>query len=562
MGAHGGASFWSVLQSEQNRAATAFTDPQQGTTGFRHFMGALGPSRTQQFTLYGKPFDPSNETMWADAEKIMEKLAAIVWAEPTPQGMEAGLKRVENPCLPSGYTYLLQFIAHDLVHSSIFVSRNKGQLSGLANIRRFPLRLETLYGGGPTECPHAYRANPTGFRNRLRLGSIRENNKPIECGKPCLDIPRARATEVRDKKEYPEALIGDARNDSHAILSQVVMAGHHYHNAAVDWVERNGGSSGDEFADGQRNFVAAQSAMILIYREFIKKYLLRKILHPGVYAAYLSRRVPLLNTCDGLEQGRWLAPLELVYGFLRFAHSMIRDNYTINDSEDFELSKILVHNSERRPNKMPFERRWVIAWNHFFSETPLPGNNFSFRIGPWGQPAGTGTSTGSANGGLMFRDLMSSIATQPWSIGALVDQIKPTHGELLGLSDLFRHCDEHTRPWKPILAHWLSEPPNHAKAKLAPCDRDTLASDPPIPFFVRYEAFHEAEGKHLGILGSIVIADVFFGIFERDKIVGVDPTLTLEDQLINLSQLFFNTSNVFIRWSDPAWLLEHIAPLD
>ena len=49
----------------------------------------------------------------------------------------------ENPFIPSGYTYLLQFVAHDLVHSAIPLSVAGGLGGGTANARRTPLRLET-----------------------------------------------------------------------------------------------------------------------------------------------------------------------------------------------------------------------------------------------------------------------------------------------------------------------------------------------------------------------------------------------------------------------------------
>ena len=60
---------------------------------------------------------------------------------------------LENPFIPSGYTYLLQFVAHDLVHSAIPLSVAGGLGRGTTNARRMPLRLETLYGSGPVGSP-------------------------------------------------------------------------------------------------------------------------------------------------------------------------------------------------------------------------------------------------------------------------------------------------------------------------------------------------------------------------------------------------------------------------
>ena len=56
----------------------------------------------------------------------------------TPLG-DRPLERWENPSIPSGYTYLLQFVAHDLVHSAIPLSIAGTLGAGTANARRAPL---------------------------------------------------------------------------------------------------------------------------------------------------------------------------------------------------------------------------------------------------------------------------------------------------------------------------------------------------------------------------------------------------------------------------------------
>src|SRR4029450_9085258 len=100
--------------------------------------------------------------------------------------------RWENPAIPSGYTYLLQFVAHDLVQSAIPLSV-AGQLgAGRSNARRTPLMLESLYGSGPVRSAppplleSLYGAGPVGpphlsaldapnddRRTKLRLGRMR-----------------------------------------------------------------------------------------------------------------------------------------------------------------------------------------------------------------------------------------------------------------------------------------------------------------------------------------------------------------------------------------------------
>ena len=63
----------------------------------------------------------------------------------------------DNRCIPSGYTYFLQFIAHDMVDSVISFNVHRPDIiPGARNGRSEPLRLETLYRNGPDECPQAY----------------------------------------------------------------------------------------------------------------------------------------------------------------------------------------------------------------------------------------------------------------------------------------------------------------------------------------------------------------------------------------------------------------------
>ena len=120
--------------------------PDDAPSGYRHFLGS--PDRAQQFTFRGQPFDPADDNQRNSANLVMMKLADTIANEGQPAEF--------NPDIPSGYTYLLQLIAHDLVESSLFLSRSGDSVLGLSNVRTKPLRLETIFGGGPIACPHAY----------------------------------------------------------------------------------------------------------------------------------------------------------------------------------------------------------------------------------------------------------------------------------------------------------------------------------------------------------------------------------------------------------------------
>lgn len=505
--------------------------------GFRHFLKV--PTENQQFTIDGKVFDP--DTMWDRADELMQKLVRRIELEPRP----------DEPGMPSGYTYFMQLVAHDLVHSTIAVSRNAGRTLGLANTRRSPLRLETVYGGGPTECPSTYDRNLNSFRKRLRLGRINGDATSRQ------EIARARAETDIPALGYPEPLVADPRNDSHAILSQMVALAHHVHNKIVSLVENaNVNTWDDDVARDQHIFVAAQTALIMIYRNRIRYDLLRQILHPVVLCAYEKGDVPILDKDSGIEQGYWLAPLEFTHGFFRFAHSMIRNRYSLSSTVKFDLAEILHQNSEFGSKRMPLSPVWAIKWKHFFSEERTAENNFSVRIGPWG-----GMADGGALGKptLWYRDLISSILIKPWSIAGLIDQIGRPHRMLLENSTILKHATSENRTWVPELQNWLQR--FQEQTQMSSIDVMTLANDPPIPFFVRYEADRESGGRHLGLFGSIFVADIFYSILQRDSIMGIPCSESLAQQLGKLSSLMFGRDDVFDSVSDPTALDAFIASM-
>src|SRR5262245_26213259 len=122
--------------------------------GFRHFLGT--PRASQRFRAYG--IDPLQSPAHVqNIRGLMHRLsrrmdAEIAW----PAHADPSLHRWENPAIPSGYTYLLQFVAHDLVNSAIPLSIAGGLGAGTSNARRTPLMLESLYGSGPVSSPHLY----------------------------------------------------------------------------------------------------------------------------------------------------------------------------------------------------------------------------------------------------------------------------------------------------------------------------------------------------------------------------------------------------------------------
>src|SRR5262245_33441490 len=157
----------------------------------------------------------------------------------------------ENRGIPSGYTYFMQFIAHDLVDSVVSVRREAGALrpSGL-NARASALMLDTLYGAGPDELSNVYAVTPETLlrkgdmpRSQLRVGEPQlPGLKAATLYCPYRDLARAKPP-ASDKLPgasanlLTEAYVADARNDSHAFMSQMTVLFMLLHNQVASLLE-------------------------------------------------------------------------------------------------------------------------------------------------------------------------------------------------------------------------------------------------------------------------------------------------------------------------------------
>ena len=367
----------------------AISDPVSapGTpAGFRHFLGTPGPS--QRFTAYG--IDPlATPAHLPRVRGLMNRLSRRMDAElPWPAHSDTSIERWENPGIPSGYTYLLQFVAHDLVHSAIPLSVAGVLDADTANARRSALKLETLFGSGPVGSPSVYALDAPNDerRTKLRLGRMRWKDKGVEAGCPFRDIARTPAENVTGidrsiagkRVALTEALIADPRNDDHAIMSQLTALFALLHNGLVDVVRRGEPATGPNASLGAayKRFLCARDALTLIYRNIVRKDLMRRVIHPEIYAAYAGTNPDFIDrpapsnsgaTSRGIrEHGGWQIPLEFSHGAFRFGHAMVRPEYVINDLATHDLNNTLEKNSANDPVNMPLDATWIVRWSHFF----------------------------------------------------------------------------------------------------------------------------------------------------------------------------------------------------
>jgi hypothetical protein len=537
-------------------AADAAARDSATAPGFRHFL--VTPRPSQRFKVYG--IDPlCAPTHLPKVRALMNRLSRRMDAEiQWPSHADASLERWENPRIPSGYTYLLQFVAHDLVHSAIPLSVAGTLGAGTANARRTPLQLETLFGSGPVGSPFVYALDAPNDdrRTKLRLGRMRWKDKNVEAGCPFRDIARAPAENVTGidrsiaghRVALTEALVADPRNDDHAIMSQLTALFALLHNNLIDLVRRHEPTTGANahFGAAYKRFLCVRSAVTSIYHNIIRKDLLQRVLHPTIYAAYCGPNPDFIDRSSDVSRADdgWQIPIEFSHGAFRFGHAMVRPEYQINDLSNHDLNNTLEKSSANDPVNMPLDSSWIVRWSRFF-EINGSRPNFSRRVGPY-------LSDGLGNDqifpafdetdrvGLLYRDLFGAAIAGMWSVDALIAEIAVRRPHFINMSRLLTD-----RAWRVSqIREWLASAPVYGG--LTTDDIETLSNDPPLPFFILFEAMQqpEAKGLRLGPLGSIIVSEVIFGALHSEAESFGSSTTSLVETLANLAVDYY-PKNIF-----------------
>jgi len=197
----------------------------------------------------------------------------------------------------AGWPIFGQFVAHDITADRSTL-RSHANLAELRNARSPQLNLEVLYGDGPTGHPFLYqRDDPAKFLLGLDGIDVQRNGEGI-------------------------AIIGDPRNDSHMLMSQLHLAMLKAHNAFVDQVRQSGVAIGAAFDEAARQLRWHYQWIVL--HEFL----------PALVGESLLGQVRR-------EGPRWFRPghhrfipLEFADAAYRYGHSQIRHRYRLNSQND------------------------------------------------------------------------------------------------------------------------------------------------------------------------------------------------------------------------------------
>jgi hypothetical protein len=269
---------------------------------------------------------------------------------------------------------------------------------------------------------------------------------------------------------------------------------------------------------------------------------LRRLLDPSVVRYYLNEEKPLVA-----NDGSGAIPVEFSNGAFRCGHAMIRNAYRVNSPEELEAGRALQICSRRSPGFVPLPEEWIVEWDRFFEiNTPAVIPNYSRPLRPNFSPIARsefffaplnprGGDQGDA-AGLPNRDLVSSIYARVWSVPKLVDALRAKSADISAFLPVYGVSAQR-------LATWLGATgdENGISEQFGPGDVSAIADDPPLPFYVLYEASVCNDGKRLGPLGSIIVAETIIAAMQTYPLnvekLTLDPRQGFKSQTSPLGRL-------------------------
>jgi hypothetical protein len=424
-----------------------------------------------------------------------------------------------NAKVPAGFTYLGQFVDHDLTLDNTEATLGADvDVDNLEQGRSPRLDLDSLYGLGPAREPRYYQGDGASLKIGHTLGTNFPPNDPFaQASFAGFDLPRDGGAATPQGRRL--ALIPDRRNDENLAVAQVHNAFIRFHNETVRQLQSEGVS--------ERLFERARAEVVKHYQWMLREDFLPRIAKPSVVQEVFSegrRYFEPKNTGYNATM-----PVEFSVAAYRIGHSMVRGRYQWNRVFEQEsgipatlalLFKFSGTSGNLSPDETGSDRlpsNWIADWRRLFEfpTAPAPEGRFNFaekldtrmvdplKDLPDGSFGGN-SDTPKIERNLAFRNLIRGQMVSLHSGQQLADlfgvrpltpkQILEGEGEGINLNI-------------PAAAEGgLSD---EAKAKIA---RHT-----PLWFYILREAEVQAKGEHLGEVGSIIVVETFHRAMEASK---------------------------------------------
>jgi hypothetical protein len=423
---------------------------------------------------------------------MLHDLATAMTAEfeatPTP---ETEADDEENTGISAGYTYLGQFIDHDITFDPVSSLQKEDDPDALVDFRTPRFDLDCVYGRGPDDQPYLYRAD----------GLTMLQGDPLTGN---ADDPKARGVprNTPESGEPARAILGDPRNDENVIVSQLQASMLRFHNRMVNVL----GST--DFEHVQRHVRWHYQWVVL--HDFLPTIVgldtLRDIFGTAKDGGVDYTHHPTLKFYKPKKQA--FMPVEFSVAAYRFGHSMIRPIYRLNQSID--RLPIFSAAGESLVGFRKFPTNWAIDWNLFFKSGNPPA------LGPKRVQPAYKIDTSLVN---PLGSLPESVASNP-SVLAERNLLRGWRmnlpsGQAVAKAMGFTPIKD--TDLKVGKANEDDSPTNKSITDISP----NFAANAPLWFYVLSEAQQQFKKNdtpiRLGPVGGRIVGEVFVGLMLEDS---------------------------------------------
>jgi hypothetical protein len=428
--------------------------------------------------MFGRMF-PRLAGLTASTEALIELGSAM--SEDAGQANDPAL---DNPTIPAGFTYLGQFVDHDVTFDTTPLPEVQTDPQAIHNFRTPKLDLDSLYGLGPDSQPYLYtRANP----NLLVIGKNRPS--PDQNGVNIAELPNDLA---RNSEGF--ALIGDKRNDENLLVAQLHLAMLKFHNKVV--TTRN-----VSFNEARR--IVSWHYQWIVLHDFVAR-----LVSPAVLNDVLTNGRNFFTF-----EGEAFMPVEFSVAAYRLGHSMVRDEYfhnrVFNPTPDrlapASLSLLFRFTGlSGSGGDVPVPSNWVIDWRRFFEFSGMPAD---FQRN---------------QSRLLDTKLANTLANLPGMDGE----------RRLAVRNLIRGVRMGLPSGQAVAAAMgitpLSPSEVASGSDAAIVTRHGFDKKTPLWYYILKEAEVRGGGRRLGPVGGRIVAETFVGLMDGDpnSFRSQDPTFT------------------------------------
>lgn len=402
-----------------------------------------------------KAFDPGPDALGAVG-------GPMDGGNPPPQDISQN-----NPRIRAGYTFLGQFIDHDLTLDATSILERQVDVDGTTNFRTPAFELDSIYGLGPAVQPYLYD-QPQGGR--------------------LLISPDGHDLQRNVQKR---AIIGDPRNDENIIISQMQLLFIKFHNKVYD----------TEFADmphGRARFEAAQTFVRWHYQWLVMNEFLPRIVGSHLAASEIAQPSYEFTTEHAFM------PVEFSVAAYRFGHSQVRPGYAVGQNRGAALFPDLADAAFTDENGIPQDLRG-------FREVPQELRiDWAFFFGPGGASPALGQASKKI-------DTLISTALLKLPTGVIPQSDTRTPRlRSLASRNLQRGIDMNLPSGQALACHLGI--PVLTDAETWTTNGTRVGNGPaPLWFYCLREAEVKAGGHRLAGVGAKIVARTFVALMMKDK---------------------------------------------